>query len=383
MSARDYHWSPVNQREFLLDLAANGSVERAARCVGMSTRAAYDLRHRREGVGFRLGWAAALLLARDALADRLLDQAMYGYEEQSTRESMPDLGHAQVTRRRHSPALGIAMLARLDRMADPDGAAAGELALAQLIASDFNAYLDRLGDPLDGGTAFAVAAFLAGHGASPLRTLWADTPIAREVAQFSAPSDDALDAFENPTNEADDDDDEDADDGDEDEGTPDGEARSFDLLTWPVEEAAGAMRVWYDEDNGGWRTNFPPAEADSPFRYESSARAQASRAPFQRFGSWGYSRALTASEEVAQERRLTARLAPYRAAAARAREAWFAAPTDATDGMTDGAADKTTNGAADGMTGSVDSAFATETTPGPPLLDPLHDAPGPHGGCPG
>ncbi|NJS14517.1 MAG: hypothetical protein HC788_07805 [Sphingopyxis sp.] len=42
---------PTLQAEFLGHLAATTSVTHAARLVGMSTRAAYDLRQRDEGLG--------------------------------------------------------------------------------------------------------------------------------------------------------------------------------------------------------------------------------------------------------------------------------------------------------------------------------------------
>ncbi|WP_260580284.1 hypothetical protein [Sphingopyxis sp. PET50] len=76
-----YHWTPALQRDFLEHVAGTGSVRIAASRVGMSPSAAYQLRQRAEGAAFRLGWAAAVLLARGRLADELLDRAIFGHEE--------------------------------------------------------------------------------------------------------------------------------------------------------------------------------------------------------------------------------------------------------------------------------------------------------------
>ncbi|MDT7527557.1 helix-turn-helix domain-containing protein [Sphingopyxis sp. SE2] len=64
-----YHWTPRLQREFLEAFATNGSVKISAAKVGMSPSAVYQLKQRPEGAAFRLGCAAALLIARGRLVD--------------------------------------------------------------------------------------------------------------------------------------------------------------------------------------------------------------------------------------------------------------------------------------------------------------------------
>ena len=65
-------WTPDRQLEFIQALADCGCVEEAARRVGMSREAAYELRRRPDAQAFRLAWAAA----KDVMAERLDDAAM-------------------------------------------------------------------------------------------------------------------------------------------------------------------------------------------------------------------------------------------------------------------------------------------------------------------
>jgi hypothetical protein len=60
--------------------------------------------------------AAAVLIARARLADELLDRAIWGHEE--TAEMMREDGRSFAKRRRLDARLGLAMLARLDRMVE-------------------------------------------------------------------------------------------------------------------------------------------------------------------------------------------------------------------------------------------------------------------------
>lgn len=143
-----YHWTLPRQRAFLEHFAISGSVTHAAAHVGVSPRAAYDLRHRREGLLFGLGWGAAVFLARYRLTDLLLERAIDGVEEVSVRTNGAEDGTAEVRRRKYDGRLGMAMLARLDRMTM---AAASdhpeEIALYRAVAQDFENFLDRLSPP--------------------------------------------------------------------------------------------------------------------------------------------------------------------------------------------------------------------------------------------
>jgi hypothetical protein len=60
--------------------------------------------------------AAAVLIARARLADELLDRAIWGHEE--TAEMMREDGRSFAKRRRLDARLGLAMLARFDRMVE-------------------------------------------------------------------------------------------------------------------------------------------------------------------------------------------------------------------------------------------------------------------------
>lgn len=130
-------WSPARQRHFLETLAATGVITTACDAVHISPRAAYALRIRRDGAAFRLGWDAAILIARARLADELLARALTGHEEVIHKDE------DTITRRRHDNRLAMSMLSRLDRMADspPEGS---DAALARVVAQDFAAYLDML-----------------------------------------------------------------------------------------------------------------------------------------------------------------------------------------------------------------------------------------------
>jgi hypothetical protein len=303
-----YHWTPQLQREFLEAFATNGSVKISAAKVGMSPAAVYQLRQRPEGAAFRLGCAAALLIARGRLVDELLDRAIWGHEEMTT--VMREEDRSLTKRHRIDSRLGLAMLARLDKMVETR-ARAGEEMLAQVIAGDWPGFLSLFdaaeaartaaaaasaeaapGSEPDAGPATGMAAALAlwlagrDNRANPLATLWRGTAIANEVAQFSA------------------------DPGDEPEGA-DEEGPT------PEEEAA-AMTVWHDDVTGDLRTNFPP-----PDDYRGIEEG--------RFGDEDYERALDPDEEDAWEAAVAEAYAPLRRAGEAARRAFFGLPDPAND----------------------------------------------------
>ncbi len=273
----DYHWSPTNQRAFLEHLAIIGSVTLAAKHVGMSARAAYDLKYRRDGAAFKLGWAAAVLIARGRLGDDLLERAIHGYDEEYVRTPADENGEVRIRRRRIDSRLGMEYLKRLDRMADGVAENAGELQVAQVIMGDWEAFLDRLApSDGDGSGVAAVACWLAGRDNrfNPLSGLWEKSDDDREVAQIS-------EGFQ---------------------AEPDEE-------TDPVETAA-AMSVWFCDEVCEWRTDFPP-----PLDYDGDEHG--------RFGDWDYERSLTDEEERIQTVLQEAALKPLHDVAREARERWF------------------------------------------------------------
>lgn len=297
-----YHWTLRLQRDFLEAFATNGSVKISAAKVGMSPSAVYQLKQRPHGAAFRLGCAAAVLIARGRLVDELLDRAIWGHDETST--VMREEDRSFVKRRRIDSRLGLAMLARLDRMVEVR-ARAGEEMLAQVIAGDWPGFLslfdaaaaarDNAKDAAEGpadapdGLGAALALWLVGRDnrANPLASLWRDSGIANEVAQFSADSE--SDA----------------------EPTP--------------EEEAAAMTVWADDETGELRTNFPPP--DDFTGIEEGA-----------FGDEDYERTLDPDEEEAWQAVRQADVAPLRKAGEIARLAFFGLPQPANDAAAEGGA---------------------------------------------
>ncbi|MBB4150585.1 hypothetical protein [Sphingobium scionense] len=318
-------WSPARQRRFLEILAATGVIMLACEGVRITARSAYTLRIRHDGAAFRLGWDAAILIARARLADDLLSRAIMGSEETIRKD--PD--NYEVRRHRHDNRLAMSMLARLDRMADspPEGS---DAALARVVAQDFTAYLDLIcpaeqadkeseliGLPRTGmehmarnmadahllngdqpetpepvepeaATALAPAASVALFIAARL----ALQPGAKRPQNPSAiqpgisPFSDRNERCELPPH--------------------------INRADLPPEEAATRLRgVWWDEDREELRTDYP---APPGFTGDQSEDY---------YDIDDYDRALTPAEEVAYAAELEAQARPYEDAATRARDARF------------------------------------------------------------
>jgi hypothetical protein len=328
--ARQDGWTPERQRAFIEAIAEGHTVSDACRSVGMTKQSAYAFKKRAAGAAFALGWSAANLLARDTLADALLVRALEGQVETCTR---PD--GATWTRHRHDNRLATTMLARLDRQVET--APGAEAEAARLIAREFEAFLDLIdrdagparaglflaartaddADPdLDPITALAradrwlkaragTALELDVHDLDPgQRASWTAEQWARAEAigliavapeadtrgssQFGQlrPGEDEPEA-------------EDFDDDDDDDGLMDG-------------------RVWWQEDWGCWRTDFPP-----PADFDGDEIG--------RYGENGYERDVTPQEAAAADARHAAELAEARALEEAARDRWFGAFAPASD----------------------------------------------------
>lgn len=104
-------WTPERKMRFLQRLAECGTVAEACRAVGMSARAAYNLRDREPL--FAAGWEAASLLARPRLADEAWSRAMNGVVERIYKD-----GAVVAERHRYDNRLTMSVLARLDARAD-------------------------------------------------------------------------------------------------------------------------------------------------------------------------------------------------------------------------------------------------------------------------
>ena len=245
----------------------------------MSARAAYDLKLRRDGAAFKLGWAAAVLIARGRLGDNLLERAIHGHDEEYVRTPPDENGEVRIRRHRTDSRLGMEYLKRLDRMADNIAENAGELQLAQVKMSDWEAFLDRIA-PAEGGEggAAAVACWLAGRDNrfNPLSELWEKPDEDCEVAQITEGLSDAPEEETDPA------------------------------------KAADTMSVWHCDERGEWRTDFPPPD---DFADDEDGI----------FGEGDYSRSLTEVENRIQYAVQAAALKPLRDAAEVARERWFSA----------------------------------------------------------
>jgi hypothetical protein len=296
-----YHWTPASQRAFLAHLAVEGSVRLAAAHVAMSPRAAYDLRYRREGMAFRMGWAAAILIARDRLSDDLIDRALHPITECYSRSAPDAEGRVHIKRERHDNRLGMACLARLDRMHEASSTNADERFLAKTVSENWGAVLDLIGadeaEPGANNALFARFMIAAMQRCNAFGSIWSEAQFECEVAQINdALADDAeADAAQREAAE---------------------EARWASKARPPISmeeeaiEAAAEMDVWYCSTTQEWRTDFPPEPDFDGF--ESVP-----------FGDDNYERELSEAELEIHEATTQAAAAPLRAAGEAARRAWF------------------------------------------------------------
>lgn len=319
-------WTPEKQRVFLEALSEGHTVTYACRAVRMSQQSAYALRRSARGAAFALGWQAALLLGRDRLADEMMDRALNGTVEEIS------LGNGQVTeRRRFDNRLGMAMLARLDRMMGDTGhgAEAGAAhGAARLVAQDFEQYLELVGR--DAGPARAgvfLGARIEGGAAkpanendlAPLRALaradtWlrTHTDLAEGVDTADLLPDDrkdwtaeqwrraeaaglvALAPNAKPAGE---------------EEAPESDTK----LHQPLEYIPPSQQpdpVWWSGRHDAWRTRFPP-----PPDFDGEEVGE--------FGDEDYSRALTWQEKAFMDEPWLEEVAEREAKESLERDAWF------------------------------------------------------------
>ncbi len=71
-------WTERRQRDFITALATMGSVLHAARAVGMTKQAAYQLRNRPGAESFAMAWDVAISIGYDDAFDRALERATIG-----------------------------------------------------------------------------------------------------------------------------------------------------------------------------------------------------------------------------------------------------------------------------------------------------------------
>jgi hypothetical protein len=263
-----HHWTPAAQRNFLETLAEIGSVAQASAAAGKSRVSAYNLRFRRDGAVFRMGWDAAVLVARACLADDLHERAFSGQEYVTIR----DADGTQVTRWHHDNRLGLALLTRLDRMANDQTLRDGDTEIARLVSSAFEDMLDVVSD-----------------GANPA----AMATLIRELSGFARPASDLvlqckLDPDESPEAAA--------------RRHAEMEEREANAtMQGDPTVCAARMSVWYCDHDNDWRTDFPP-----PPGFEGEAHGQ--------FGDGDYNRTLSEEERAIQDAFSNKHVAPLRAA---------------------------------------------------------------------
>jgi hypothetical protein len=128
-------WIPERQVAFLEALAACGVVAEACKQVGLSAQSAYAFRNRRSGRAFGTAWDAVLIhRARGRLSDEVMSRAMNGCV-QTVRED----GEIKAERHRFDNRLAMAVLTRLDRLAEREGDRDEQL---RAISEDLDDFLD-------------------------------------------------------------------------------------------------------------------------------------------------------------------------------------------------------------------------------------------------
>ncbi|HYG31326.1 MAG TPA: hypothetical protein VD887_14055 [Allosphingosinicella sp.] len=131
-------WTPTRMVHFLEVLAATGCVADACKSVGMSVSAAYALRDRREGRAWGIAWQAVLReRARNRLSDENLGRAMNGCVEQIVKD-----GVVVAERRRHDNRLSMAVLTRLDQLAERSDS--DETKLLRAVSEDIEDFYELL-----------------------------------------------------------------------------------------------------------------------------------------------------------------------------------------------------------------------------------------------
>ena len=139
------------EQHFLRALAAGGVVADACRAIGISRQAAYRRRQSASGRAFAVAWEAALLIARGPIADDALARARHGVIDRVYRN-----GELVAERHRFDNRLTMAVLTRLDRLAEGQGPNAP---VVRAVAEEFDQFLDLLPQGLGAAQAFFAARF--------------------------------------------------------------------------------------------------------------------------------------------------------------------------------------------------------------------------------
>ena len=123
---------------FLRTLAETGVVADACRATGISRQAAYNRRNGASGRAFMLAWEAAQLLSRRAIGDDVIGRARHGVIDRVYRD-----GRLVAERHRYDNRLTMAVLARLDRLAEGHG---DNGPVVRAVAQEFDQFLALLAE---------------------------------------------------------------------------------------------------------------------------------------------------------------------------------------------------------------------------------------------
>ncbi|MEA3012608.1 MAG: hypothetical protein QOD42_1153 [Sphingomonadales bacterium] len=151
-------WTPETERRFLAVLAETGVVADACRACGMSRNAAYQRRNSAAGHAFALGWDAAILPSRAAVADDVMSRSRHGVIDRIYKD-----GVLVAERHHYDNRLTMAALTRLDRLA----AGLEGRPEVQAIAAEYDRYLDLLPEGNAGAERFLAARFPLGRDGAP------------------------------------------------------------------------------------------------------------------------------------------------------------------------------------------------------------------------
>jgi hypothetical protein len=111
-STRRDGWTEKRQRGFIAGLELCGSVNTAARAVGMTARGAYRLLERPGAESFARAWDEAAERGRQRMCDSAIERAMHG-----SLEPVFSRGRQVGTRRRYHDRLAIAVISNHGREA--------------------------------------------------------------------------------------------------------------------------------------------------------------------------------------------------------------------------------------------------------------------------
>lgn len=148
-AARHDGFTVAAEQHFLRILAETGVVADACHATGISRPTAYNRRNSAAGRAFALAWDAALLLSRRAIADDVMSRARHGVIDRVYRD-----GALVAERHRYDNRLTMAVLTRLDRIAERHGANAPAV---NAVADEFDLFVGSLPDGLEAAEDFIAA----------------------------------------------------------------------------------------------------------------------------------------------------------------------------------------------------------------------------------